>query len=577
MPPRKPPVSTARRDLVWAAVALIPLALLARFLDNGVGVGSWMEPLEAVTAALTFIFGWFSWRRWREHAREAALHKQTEADLRIKERRLSELLDAARDRFWESDEHHRVIWRSAPSGRAAPDDDFLNKTRWEAIGADPATDPHWAAHHADLENRRPIRDFRYTKVKNGRIVHRSLNGRPFFDEQGRFKGYRGTTTNITREIEARLDAAEIQAQFLSAIENIADGYALWSGDDTLIACNERFARLHGAPSARDSLGIPFVSFVRGFASGIDAGSESWVHDCLAWHRGSAAPFHVRRGGAWIEMREHHLPDGRVLTVTRDITEQKELERQLQQAQKMKAVGQLTGGIAHDFNNLLQVILGNIELIIDQVPRGSPQAAQAAIVKAASERGADLILRLLAFSRQQSLQPETFDLNELAAEMSEIARRTLGEDIVIRTQLAPALSPVYLDRVQAEAAFLNLAINARDAMPDGGTLLVETADVVREDHAASDQLELTAGRYAVLSIADTGRGMPPEVLARVFEPFFTTKDVGKGSGLGLSMTYGFIKQSGGDVKIHSEPGFGTLVKLYLPTAQKQRWKSHGQTL
>jgi signal transduction histidine kinase len=151
-------------------------------------------------------------------------------------------------------------------------------------------------------------------------------------------------------------------------------------------------------------------------------------------------------------------------------------------------------------------------------------------------------------------------------MSEIARRTLGEDIVIRTQLAPALSPVFLDRVQAEAAFLNLAINARDAMPDGGTLLIETADMVREENDAADQLELAAGRYAVLSITDTGSGMPPAVLARVFEPFFTTKDVGKGSGLGLSMTYGFIKQSGGDVKIHSESGLGTVVKLYLPTAQ-----------
>jgi CheY-like chemotaxis protein len=153
-----------------------------------------------------------------------------------------------------------------------------------------------------------------------------------------------------------------------------------------------------------------------------------------------------------------------------------------------------------------------------------------------------------------------------AEMSEIAHRTLGEDIVIRTQLAADLDPVYLDHVQAEAAFLNLAINARDAMPDGGTLFIETSEVIREKNETSDQLELFPGRYILLSITDTGTGMSPDVLAHAVEPFFTTKDVGKGTGLGLSMTYGFIKQSGGDVKIYSEPGTGTAVKLFLPTAQ-----------
>lgn len=487
----------------------------------------------------------------------------TEAELRAKERRLSEVLDSAHDRFWETDEQHRIVWRSMPASRAKGEGKHLNNTRWDALGIDLATNPHWAALYDDMQNHRPIRDFRYSQMKGGRIVHRSVSGRPRFDDEGNFKGYRGTTANITNEVEASTKAAKVQDQFLSAMENIADGYALWSAEDLLVTCNERFSQIYGGQSDND-LGMTYEAFARSFASIVsDDGPKPLA--LLDWHRGPNAPLHIRHGGGWTEMREHHLPDGRVLSVTRDITEQKDMERQLQQALKMKTVGQLTGGIAHDFNNLLQVVMGNIEMIIDQMPPDSQVAAQAAVAKAASERGADLIRRLMAFSRQQPLQPKVFDVNHMVAEMSEIARRTIGDDITIHTHLAAGLRPVFLDRVQAEAAILNLAINARDAMPDGGSLFIETADIVHTGDDASPQLELQAGRYILLSVTDTGSGMSPEVLAHAVEPFFTTKEVGKGSGLGLSMTYGFIKQSGGDVRIYSEQGFGTAVKLYLPIA------------
>ena len=562
-------LSQAHRDLVSVACLILLLPLLVYALDEFMARYQWHLSLLLVDVCIvigaSLIFGWFSWRRWREFRQEVALRERSEEELRIKERRLTELLDAARDRFWETDEQHRVVWRSAPAGRAAPENIFGGRTRWEALGIDLAGDQHWAAHYDDLQNHRPFRDFRYSRLKFGRVIHRSLSGQPFFDENGTFKGYRGTATNITREMEAHKNAAEIQDQFLSAMEHITDGYALWSRDDTLITCNERFARLYGEKSPRGELGMTFEAFVRSFVSTTDGPREETI---LEWHRKPNAPLHARYGKSWIEMREHHLADGRTLTVTRDITDQKDLENQLQQAQKMKAVGQLTGGIAHDFNNLLQVVIGNIEMIIEQAPHGSKLAAQAAVAKTASERGADLIRRLMAFSRQQPLQPRAFDINHMVMEMSEIARRTLGEDIDIRANLAPDLRPVYLDRVQAEAAFLNLAINARDAMPNGGSLFIETAELIRTEDKTSHQLELPPGYYILLSMTDTGVGMAPDVLARAVEPFFTTKDVGKGTGLGLSTTYGFIKQSGGDVKIYSEPGIGTVVKLYLPMARTE---------
>lgn len=561
---RLPPTT---QDLIWATLLIALLPALAYNLDDFVVTHGWRFGWVLVDVSLILcaflIFGWFSWRRSRQYQLEVVRREATEAELRAKERRLSELLDSAHDRFWETDEQHRIVWRSMPASRAKGEGKHLNNTRWEALGIDLATNPHWAAHYDDMQNHRPIRDFRYSQIKGGRIVHRSVSGRPRFDDEGNFKGYRGTTANITNEVEASTKAAKVQDQFLSAMENIADGYALWSAEDLLITCNERFSQIYGGQSDND-LGMTYEAFARSFASiASDDGLKPLA--LLDWHRGPNAPLHIRHGRGWTEMREHHLPDGRVLSVTRDITEQKDIERQLQQALKMKTVGQLTGGIAHDFNNLLQVVMGNIEMIIDQMPPDSQVAAQAAVAKAASERGADLIRRLMAFSRQQPLQPKVFDLNHMVAEMSEIARRTIGDDITIRTHLAAGLRPVFLDRVQAEAAILNLAINARDAMSDGGSLFIETADIVHTGNDVSPQLELQPGRYVLLSVTDTGSGMSPEVLAHAVEPFFTTKEVGKGTGLGLSMTYGFIKQSGGDVRIYSEQGFGTAVKLYLPIA------------
>src|SRR5580704_6120625 len=249
-------------------------------------------------------------------------------------------------------------------------------------------------------------------------------------------------------------------------------------------------------------------------------------------------------------------------ITRDITEKKAVEDRLREAQKMEAVGHLTGGVAHDFNNLLTVIMGNMEHLERILPR-APQTDRiiGAAIRGAS-RAAMLTQRLLAFSRRQPLMPEVLSVNKLVAGTSELMRRTIGEAIFIETVLAGGLWPTFADSNQPENALINLAINARDAMPDGGKLTVETANTHLDDAYARMHGEVEPGQYVGIFITDTGIGMAPEVVDQAFEPFFTTKETGQGTGLGLSQVYGFTKQSEGHVKIYSEVGEGTTVKLYL---------------
>jgi PAS domain S-box-containing protein len=253
----------------------------------------------------------------------------------------------------------------------------------------------------------------------------------------------------------------------------------------------------------------------------------------------------------------------------DITERKKLEEQLHQAQKMEALGQLTGGVAHDFNNLLAVILGNSELLGLSLRAGDKRQCERldAIIRATT-LGGELTQRLLAFARKQALRPQVVDLEASVAATAEILHRTLGETIEIETVGAGDLWPCKVDPSQLENALLNLALNARDAMPNGGKLTIETANVHLDDAYAAGHPGAAPGQYVMLAVTDTGGGMTPEVLEHAFEPFYTTKEVGKGSGLGLSMVYGFARQSDGHATVHSEAPRGTTVKLYLPRAQHE---------
>jgi len=279
----------------------------------------------------------------------------------------------------------------------------------------------------------------------------------------------------------------------------------------------------------------------------------------------------RRDGSYVTLSWTAVPDehfihavGRDITADREAAEAlKRTELALQQAQKMETIGKLTGGVAHDFNNLLQVISGNLQLLAADVTGSERAERRLGNAIAGVNRGAKLASQLLAFGRRQALEPKTVKIGRLIAGMEDMLRRSLGEAIEIETVASAGLWNTFVDPTQVENAILNLAINARDAMDNSGKLTLEVGNALLDDTYARDHTEVTPGQYVMLAVTDTGCGMTPEVLAQAYEPFFSTKPEGKGSGLGLSMVYGFVKQSGGHVKIYSEPGHGTTVKLYLP--------------
>jgi PAS domain S-box-containing protein len=281
-------------------------------------------------------------------------------------------------------------------------------------------------------------------------------------------------------------------------------------------------------------------------------------DCRYVHKdGRIVPLSWK--GLWSE------PDQQHFFVGRDVTERVGLERQLRQAQKMEAIGQLTGGIAHDFNNILAVIIGMAELTAAAVAKDPKVLAMVKQIDESAERGAQLVLRMLAFARKQPLEPRILDMNDTIQHSVAILERTLGEHITMRAVLSEDLWQATADPSQLEDAILNLAVNARDAMPNGGRLVIETANAQLDEAYAAQHADVTAGDYVVITVTDSGTGMSPDVIERVFEPFFTTKEVGRGTGLGLSMVYGFVKQSRGHVKIYSEVGHGTSIRLYFPRA------------
>jgi PAS domain S-box-containing protein len=251
-------------------------------------------------------------------------------------------------------------------------------------------------------------------------------------------------------------------------------------------------------------------------------------------------------------------------ITRDLTERRKLEEQLHQAQKLEATGSLAAGVAHDFNNVLSVVLSYSELLASGLKAGDPMLEDLRQIRAAGLRAAALTRQLLAFSRQQALQPQIVDLTAVVGTMEKMLRRLIGEDVTLTTICSPSLGRVLVDPGQMEQVIMNLVVNARDAMPSGGTLTIETSEVALDDKYASDHVGAKAGPHVLLSVNDTGIGMDKESQARLFEPFFTTKEPGKGTGLGLSTVFGIVRQSGGTIQVSSEPQKGTSFKIYLPT-------------
>jgi signal transduction histidine kinase len=309
-------------------------------------------------------------------------------------------------------------------------------------------------------------------------------------------------------------------------------------------------------------------------------TEEWLRERLAQHREKSGPVRVRRmreREIWLDLYDVATPNGGSLMLFVDVTELQQQEDQLRQAQKMETIGQLTGGIAHDFNNILAIIKGNLDLMEAQVEDDSPLIEILSPALRATDRGAELTHRLLAFARQQPLNISPVYVPDLLHSMDGMLRSSLGETIDVQFDCQEDLWPCNIDTAQLEQAILNLALNARDAMTGGGQLTISAYNEQVNKGRADPEGDLVPGAYVLLTVTDTGAGMTPTISERVFDPFFTTKEVGQGTGLGLSMVFGLVKQSGGHISVESKPGAGATFRIYLPRAAEhdgQREKIDG---
>jgi signal transduction histidine kinase len=371
---------------------------------------------------------------------------------------------------------------------------------------------------------------------------------------------------LQRERRAQ-QAAASQAQLLdTTIESLSQGIAAFDRAQLLVAWNRRFATLLELPAEMLQPGLPYGRIVEQLAAGDAAPFLETAAEIAAAAFAEPRELVVKdreRDGRSFELRRSRLPDGGFVLSLSDRSEQARLEAAVRRAQRIEAVGQLAGGLAHDFNNLLQIIFGNLDFVGRNLPADDPLAPRIAAALRGAERGAATIRQLLAFARRQPLAPVALDLNRLVGDMTSMLNRSLGASIELAAIPAPDLWPAVADPAQLENVIVNLVLNARDAMPKGGKITIETANAAFDEAYAREHADVRAGPYVMLGVTDTGTGMTEEVAARAFEPFFTTKPEGVGTGLGLSQVYGFIKQSRGHVTLASTPGAGTTVRIYLP--------------
>jgi PAS domain S-box-containing protein len=453
---------------------------------------------------------------------------------------------------------------------------ILGYTRAEAIGMRPfdLIPPSSRQMAAELLARIRAGDMAANSVnenltKDGRTITCEWLNTPLTSEGGQFVGM----LCLAQDISARREAEVALRLRDRAIQAVTQGILITDPgqpDNPIVYASPGFLRLTGY-EAEEVLGRN-CRFLQG--KDTDPAAVARVREAvrdggpcsveLLNYRKDGAPF-------WNELSISPILDaaGRLthfVGAQADVTARRSLEEQLRQAQKMEAVGQLAGGVAHDFNNLLCIINGYSDLLLENLPPGDPSRGSISEILKAGQRSAGLTRQLLAFSRQQVLAPRVLDLNEVVTDTDKMLRRVIGEDVRLTSTLGPELWAVRADPGQVEQVLMNLAVNARDAMPQGGRLTIETRNVELDESYARAHPDARAGPHVLLSVTDTGSGMPPDVKARIFEPFFTTKGPGKGTGLGLATVYGIVKQSGGHVAVSSEVGVGTTFQVYLPRAE-----------
>ena len=481
------------------------------------------------------------------------------------------------------------IFRVDRSGRAT----FINERWYETMGFAPDSDAgarwHRAIHPDDRDVAIKIckdsiaqcvpfaAEFRVIRPDRS-VAWTYSEATPERDPNGEVTGFVGFTLDITerKAAEAQLLAARTLAEsgerIRLAFENISSGSLVISAKGIIEIFNSAAGKIFGY-TAEQVVGqnvemlmpVPVRNkhegYIRDYLETGEAKVVGIGREVVGLRKnGEEFPMHINVGVLTLGDEVSFIG-----SIT-DLTGTKSLEEQVRRSQRLEAVGQLTGGVAHDFNNLLAIMIGNAELLESLIGEDEEVKKPVKAIIAAVDRGASLTQRLLAFSRRQTLSPVANDVSDLIVGLEDMLRRTLGETVDLRIEDMPDLWPATIDPHQFENALVNLAINARDAMPDGGTLSIEAANVTLDEAFVMQLDEVTPGDYVKVAVSDTGSGMPPEVLEKVFEPFFTTKEVGEGSGLGLSMVYGFAKQSGGHITIYSEVDQGTTVSLYLPRSE-----------
>jgi two-component system, cell cycle sensor histidine kinase and response regulator CckA len=418
-----------------------------------------------------------------------------------------------------------------------------------------------------LEGESVVRYESVRKRKDGKLIYVAITASPLKDQSGRIVGSSAILRNITERKLMEDAHRRSEASFRSFVENAPYGILKTTPEGKIVQANPALVHMLGYASEQEVLGLNMGKDVyRNAAERDEATMWSRRQDSVQgvevdWKDKNGKPFPIRCAAHVVRDRNGKVEflEG----IVEDVSERRAMELQLRQGQKMEAVGRLAGGIAHDFNNLLGVISGYAELMSEQVGPASDARNSVEQIRKAADRASSLTGQLLAFSRQQVLEAKILDINAIVEDLAKMLPRLLGEDIELQVSLDPQLGAVKADQGQIEQVIMNLAVNARDAMPAGGNLAIRTRRVRFDSEMAAKHPPMTPGDYALLSVSDTGTGMDKQTQTHIFEPFFTTKERGRGTGLGLATVYGFVKQIGGFVWVDSEPGIGSSFAIYLP--------------
>ncbi|MGB7573040.1 MAG: PAS domain S-box protein, partial [Thermodesulfobacteriota bacterium] len=512
----------------------------------------------------------------------------------------------AEETLKKSEERFKELYDDAPIGYFEYNTDgcitSVNRTELEMLGysvEEMVGQPPWKfVVEEDIARQRildvlagimpPARGLERTfRRKDGTTFPALIQDRLFQDAEGKILGIRGTIQDITDRKRIEVSLRKSEQTYRTLVESSTDAILMLDTERNIVACNQSFLNLLGYERGEvvgGSIRVvhPSDESFRSFGKTVYSMIERSGFFKGEWEfkRKDNVIFSAETVTSAIKSAEGSTTG--YIAILRDLTDRKRAEEekvalvdQLRQSQKMEAIGRLAGGVAHDFNNLLTVIKGYCQLSLVEMKEGNPLREAFEVINKATEKAADLTRQLLAFSRRQIMEMKVLDLNDLFRNLDKMLRRVIGEDIELVTILDENLGRVKTDTGQIEQVIMNLVVNARDAMPKGGKLTIETANVDLDGAYARTHVAVKPGPYVMLAVSDTGVGMTPEVKERVFEPFFTTKDKGKGTGLGLSTVYGIVKQSGGNIWVYSEPGKGTIFKIYLPRVDEPLEESKGE--